>query len=66
MILLLGLSFMVFIYAKNQNLLTFNQNNIQNGKNVKADLFFKNIGYNPDSSKIYDTQSFNVFFEKNT
>ena len=52
MILLLGLSFMVFIYAKNQNLLTFNQINIQNGKNVKPDLFFKNIGYNPDTSKI--------------
>ena len=63
-ILLLAISFIVFTYAKNQDLLTFNQINIQNEKNVKPDLFFKHIGYNPDSSKIYDTQSFNVFFER--
>ena len=58
------ISFIVFIYAKNQDLLIFNQMNIENEKQVKSDLFFKHIGYNLDSSKVYDNQNFNKFFQE--
>ena len=55
---------MVFLYAKNEKLLLFNQISIKNTKEIKTDILFDYINYKSDSVSFYNNKDLNRFSKK--
>ena len=55
---------MVFIYAKNQKILVFNEIYIENNKQINSEEFFDYIGYDIDSINFYNDEDYNQFLVK--